>query len=199
MAEVYIPNRDLIKNLKWNTGTTASPTYTNVCTTSEVGIDIDLETKDWYVYCDALQRRLVTGGSVTLSGTIKLDVNNAAEMDMLGTIHTMIASGTIAQFNNLMIQFELLSGYSSSTLTYTTYSALANLTIESIGGAAEDVTEVSATFTLNGTATAEVDIEGTGGTQGAVTYTSSNTNVIIVNGTTLNNWKVFLNDSNNIY
>ena len=153
MAEVYIPNRDLIKNLKWNTGTTASPTYTSVCTTSEVGIDIDLETKDWYVFCDALQRRLVTGGSVTLSGTVKLDVNNAAEMDMLGTIHTMIASGTIAQFNNKSIQFDLLTSYSSDTLTYTTYTANVNVSFSDLGGAAEDEAEFSFEMTLIGTAT----------------------------------------------
>lgn len=154
MAEVYIPNRDLIKNLKWNTGTTSSPSYTNVCTTSEVGIDIDLETKDWYVFCDALQRRLVTGGSVTLSGTIKLDVNNPAEMDMLGTIHTMIASGTIAQFNNKSIQFDLLSAYTSDTLTYTTYTANVNVSFSDLGGAAEDEAEFSFEMTLIGTATA---------------------------------------------
>lgn len=154
MAEVYIPNRDLIKNLKWNTGTTSSPTYTNVCTTSEVGIDIDLETKDWYTFCDALQRKLVTGGSVTLSGTIKLDVNNEAEMDMLGTIHTMIASGTISQFNNKSIKFDLLSAYTSDTLTYTTYTANVNVSFSDLGGAAEDEAEFSFEMTLIGTATA---------------------------------------------
>lgn len=154
MAEVYIPNRDLIKNLKWNTGTTSSPTYTNVCTTSEIGIDIDLETKDWYVFCDALQRKLVTGGSVTLSGTVKLDVNNEAEMDMLGTIHTMIASGTIAQFNNKSIKFDLLSAYTSDTLTYTTYTANVNVSFSDLGGAAEDEAEFSFEMTLIGTATA---------------------------------------------
>lgn len=153
MAEVYIPNRDLIKNLKWNTGTTANPSYTAVCTTSEIGIDIDLETKDWYVYCDALQRKLVTGGAVTLSGTIKLDVNNAAEMDMLGTIHTMIASGTIAQFNNKKIQFDLLTSYTSDTLTYTTYTADVNVSFSDLGGAAEDEAEFSFEMTLIGTAT----------------------------------------------
>lgn len=154
MAEVYIPNRDLIKNLKWNTGTSSKPEYTNVCTTSEVGIDIDLETKDWYVFCDALKRKLVTGGSVTLSGTVKLDVNNAAEMDMLGTIHTMIASGTIAQFNNKSIQFDLLSAYTSDTLTYTTYTANVNVSFSDLGGAAEDEAEFSFEMTLIGTATA---------------------------------------------
>lgn len=154
MAEVYIPNRDLIKNLKWNTGTSSKPEYTNVCTTSEIGIDIDLETKDWYVFCDALQRKLVTGGSVTLSGTVKLDVNNTAEMDMLGTIHTMIASGTIAQFNNKSIQFDLLSAYTSDTLTYTTYTANVNVSFSDLGGAAEDEAEFSFEMTLIGTATA---------------------------------------------
>lgn len=158
MAEVYIPNRDLIKNLKWNTGTTANPTYTAVCTTSEIGIDIDLETKDWYVFCDALQRKLVTGGSVTLSGTIKLDVNNSAEMDMLGTIHTMIASGTIAQFNNKSIQFDLLSSYSSDTLTYTTYTADVNVSFSDLGGAAEDEAEFSFEMTLIGKATTTASV-----------------------------------------
>lgn len=158
MAEVYIPNRDLIKNLKWNTGTSGSPTYTAVCTTSEIGIDIDLETKDWYVFCDALQRRLVTGGSVTLSGTIKLDVNNAAEMDMLGTIHTMIASGTIAQFNNKSIQFDLLTSYTSDTLTYTTYTANVNVSFSDLGGAAEDEAEFSFEMTLIGTATTTASV-----------------------------------------
>ena len=153
MAEVYIPNRDLIKNLKWNTGTSSKPEYTNVCTTSEIGIDIDLETKDWYVFCDALKRKLVTGGSVTLSGTVKLDVNNTAEMDMLGTIHTMIASGTIAQFNNKSIKFDLLSAYTSDTLTYTTYTANVNVSFSDLGGAAEDEAEFSFEMTLIGTAT----------------------------------------------
>ena len=90
---------------------------------------------------------------VTLSGTIKLDVNNAAEMDMLGTIHTMIASGTIAQFNNKSIQFDLLSAYTSDTLTYTTYTANVNVSFSDLGGAAEDEAEFSFEMTLIGTAT----------------------------------------------
>lgn len=154
MAEVYIPNRDLIKNLKWNTGTSANPSYTAICTTSEINIDVELETKDWYVYCDALQRKLVTGGAVTLSGTLKLDVNNSADLDMLGAIHTMIASGTIAQFNNKSIQFDLLSGYTTNTLTYTTYTADVNVSFSDIGGAAEDEAEFSFEMTLIGAATA---------------------------------------------
>ena len=73
--EWYINNRELIKNLAINTGTTDSPTFTNICTTSEIGVETELEEKDFYVFCDALQRKVITGASVTLTGTLKLDVN----------------------------------------------------------------------------------------------------------------------------
>ena len=48
----FINNRELIKNLAINTGTTLNPTYTKICTTSEVQVATDLETKDFYVFCD---------------------------------------------------------------------------------------------------------------------------------------------------
>ena len=52
----FINNRELIKNLAINTGTSGSPVYTPICTTSEVQVATDLESKDFYVFCDALQR-----------------------------------------------------------------------------------------------------------------------------------------------
>ena len=73
-------------------------------------------------------------------------------LKVLGNIHSLISSGTITQFTNVMIEFGLLSGYTSSTLTYTNYKANANVTIESLGGNAEDVSEIAITFALNGTA-----------------------------------------------
>lgn len=152
----YTNNRQVIKSLKLNTGTESTPTYVDLCCASERTLNLSLDSQDFSVFCDALKRHVTTGADVQIATTLKLDAENAAMIVLLGNVHDLIKDGTIAQFNNLMIQFELLSGYSSSTLTYTTYSALANLTIESIGGAAEDVTEVSATFTLNGTATTTV-------------------------------------------
>lgn len=152
----YTNNRQVIKSLKLNTGTAENPTYVDLCCASERTLNLSLDSQDFSVFCDALKRHVTTGADVNIATTLKLDADNAAMIALLGNVHDLIANGTIAQFNNLMIQFELLSGYSSSALTYTTYNALANLTIESIGGAAEDVTEVSATFTLNGTATAAV-------------------------------------------
>ena len=46
MAEFYITNRELVKNLQINTGTSANPTYTPICTTSEISIETDFEEKD---------------------------------------------------------------------------------------------------------------------------------------------------------
>ena len=149
----YTNNRQVIKSLKLNTGTAQNPSYTDLCCASERTLNLSLDSQDFSVFCDALKRHVTTGADVNIATTLKLDAGNAAMIALLGNVHSLIKDGTIAQFNNLMIQFELLSGYTSSTLTYTTYNAYANLTIESIGGAAEDVTEVSATFTLNGTAT----------------------------------------------
>ena len=153
-ANFFISNRQLIKDLSINTGTTATPTWSKVCTTSEVGIDTDLETQDFYVYCDALQRRLITGASVVLSGTLKLDANNAGDLALLGKVHTLLSEGTIEQFNNVEIKFDLLTAVENSALSYTTYTANVNLSLSDLGGAAEDVSEFSFEMTLIGTATA---------------------------------------------
>lgn len=152
--EWYISNRELIKNLAINTGTTSSPTYTTICTTSEVGVNTDFEEKDFYVFCDALQRKVITGASVTLSGTLKLDVNNTADIAILDRIHTLIGDGEISQFSNVEIKFDLLSGVDNSTLEYTTYTANATLNVSDLGGAAEDESEFSFEMQLIGKATA---------------------------------------------
>lgn len=154
MAEFYITNRELVKNLSINTGTSASPTYTPICTTSEISIETDFEEKDWYVFCDSLQRKLLTGASVVLSGTLKLDVNNTGDMALLSKVHTLLADGEIAQFNNQQIKFDLLSSVASDVLTYTTYTANVVMVLNDLGGSAEDESEFSFEMTLIGTATA---------------------------------------------
>lgn len=152
MNEFYITNRDLIKNLKLNTGTSAVPVYTALCTTSELSLSQDFEEKDWYVFCDAIQRSIITGVSMTLEGTIKIDINNTAIKNILGKVHTLLSAGTISQFNNLQVQFDLLTGVNNAVLEYTTYTANVKLTLEGLGGSAEDEGEVGFTMTLNGTA-----------------------------------------------
>lgn len=149
----FISNRDLIKNLAVNTGTSNNPTYTTICTASEIAIDTDLEEKDFYVFCDSLQRKIVTGASVVLSGTIKLDVNNTGVVDLLGDIHSLISAGTISQFNNKMIKFDLLTGVDNNVLEYTTYTANATISLSDLGGSAEDESEFGFEMTLIGTAT----------------------------------------------
>lgn len=149
----FINNREFIKNLAINTGTTEKPVFTTICTTSEINIDVDLETKDFYVFCDALQRRITTGAAMGLSGTLKIDVNNAGVTGLLANIHTLIANGEIAQFNNQLIKFDLLTGINNGVLEYTTYQVPTSLTLSDLGGAAEDEGEFSFEMPFNGKGT----------------------------------------------
>ena len=151
--ERYINNRELIKNLAINTGTTTTPTYTPICTTSEVSISTELNEKDFYVFCDALQRKIITGASVMLSGTLKLDVENEGDLALLDKVHTLIGDGEITQFSNVGIQFDLLTGSTSGVLEYTTYQANVSLNLSDLGGAAEDESEFSFEMQLIGKAT----------------------------------------------
>lgn len=149
----FINNRELIKNLAINTGTTEVPSYTTICTTSEVGIDTELEEKDFYVFCDALQRKVITGASVVLTGTLKIDMNNTGDIAILEKVHTLIGDGEVSQFSNVGIQFDLLSGASEGVLEYTTYQANVSMNISDLGGAAEDEAEFSFEMQLIGKAT----------------------------------------------
>ena len=151
--EWYINNRELIKNLAINTGTTEKPVFTNICTTSEIGVDTSLEEKDFYVFCDSLQRKVITGASVTLTGTLKLDVNNAGDISFLEKVHTLIADGEVAQFSGILIQFDLLSGVTGGVLEYTKYQAQVSLNLSDLGGAAEDESEFSFEMQLIGKGT----------------------------------------------
>lgn len=151
--ERYINNRELIKNLAINTGTTLNPVYTTICTTSEVTVTTDLNEKDFYVFCDALQRKVITGASVMLSGTLKLDVENEGDLAFLDKVHTLIGDGEITQFSNVGIQFDLLTGSTGGVLEYTTYQANVSLNLSDLGGAAEDESEFSFDMQLIGKAT----------------------------------------------
>ena len=150
--EWYITNRELIKGLAFNTGTTQNPTFTAACTSTEISLETEFDEQTWYVFCDAIQRRLLTGAGITLTGTLKLDVNNSADIALLGKIHTLIASGTLSQFND-KVQFQLLTNVSTNTLTYTKYQADAVIKLNGIGGAAEDVAEFEYEIAIQGTAT----------------------------------------------
>ena len=80
-------------------------------------------------------------------------MNNAGDVELLGKIHTLIGNGEISQFSRVEIQFDLLTDVSGSTLTYTTYQAVASLSLSDLGGAAEDEGEMSFELQLIGTAT----------------------------------------------
>ena len=146
----FINNRELIKNLALNTGTSSSPTFTEMCTTSEVTVNTEFEEKTFYVFCDAIQRAILTGVAMGLDTTVKIDMNNTAIQSVLGNIKTLISTGSIAQFNNQLIQFELLSNVNAGVLEYTKFQVPANLKISDLGGAAEDEGEFSLEITFNG-------------------------------------------------
>lgn len=153
MSEFFVTNRDVIKNFAINTGTSQAPVYTNLCVTSELTLNSDITKQDFFVFCDAIQRSINTGVALTIEGTVKIDINNAAVQKVLGNMHTLISTGAISQFNNVMAKFDLLTNVSGGVLTYTTYIVSTNFSLESLGGAAEDVGEFSMSLTINGTGT----------------------------------------------
>lgn len=149
----FLNNREFIKNLKINTGTSGSPVYTEMCTTSEITLNSEFEMQDFYVFCDAIQRSLITGVALGLNTTVKIDMNNTAFTNILGKISACLENGTVAQFNNETIQFDLLTGINEGVLEYTTYTAPVVMNISDLGGAAEDVAEFTLEMTINGKAT----------------------------------------------
>ena len=151
--EYYVQERDVIKNFAINTGTSQNPVFTKVCTTSELSLNQDFTEQSFFVFCDALQRSIKTGVAMTIEGTIKIDINNAAVTKVLGDVGTLITTGAISQFNNQLVQFDLLTGVNSSVLTYTTYQVNTSYSLEKLGGPAEDVAEFAITMTINGTGT----------------------------------------------
>ena len=153
MNEYYVTNRDVIKNFAFNTGTSAVPVFTNMCTATELSLNTDFNDQTWHVFCDAIQRSIKTGVALTIDGTIKIDINNTAIQKVLGDVKTLIKTGAISQFNNQLVQFELLTGVSTSVLTYTKFQVSVSYSLESLGGTAEDVGEFAISMTINGTGT----------------------------------------------
>ena len=75
---------------------------------------------------------------------------NEGNKELIGKIHTLLKDGSIAQFNNQLVQFELLSGVQEGVLEYTKYKVPCVLNFGELGGAAEDASEFSLTIVING-------------------------------------------------
>ena len=149
----FLSNREVIKNFSFNTGTNDNPEFTSMCTASELSLNQEFDEQTFYVFCDAIQRAIKTGVAISIEGTIKIDMNNEACKSILDDIHTILSSGEIAQFNNKLIQFDLLTDVSGGVLEYTTYQVPVSYSLDPIGGAAEDVAEYSITVNFNGKGT----------------------------------------------
>ena len=146
----FLNNREIIKNLAINTGTSTNPTYTNMCTTSEVGLITDFEEKDFYVFCDAIKRSIITGAKLSIDCTVKIDINNDAIQNVFGNIHSLIENGSVAQFNNVSVQFDLLEKVETNVLTYKKYQVPVVMKFSDLGGAAEDEGEFALEMVING-------------------------------------------------
>ena len=148
--QFFLNNREIIKNLSLNTGTSKVPTFTPMCTTSEVNLTTDFEKQDFYVFCDAIKRSIITGVALAIECTVKIDMNNSAIQKTLGDIHALIKNGTVAQFNNQLVQFELIDTVQEGVLTYKKYQVPVCLEFSDLGGAAEDSGEYSLVVNIIG-------------------------------------------------
>lgn len=150
MAEYFTNNRQLIKDLKMNTGSTGTPTWSSLCCASEITLNMDVNSDDFYVWCDAVQRHIQSGMALSLETTLKVDAENEGIQAILANIQTAMSSGSLATLDNVGIKFDVLESYSTNALTYTTYSATATMVVDALGGSAEDSAEISVTFNING-------------------------------------------------
>jgi hypothetical protein len=151
--EFYLNNRQFIKGLAVNTGTTQNPTFTTMCTASELTFNTEFEEKTWYVFCDAIQRALKTGVALSIEGTVKIDMNNAGIVALLGDVHTLLSTGEIAQFSNQLMQFDLLTDINNGVLEYTTYQVPVSFSLSDLGGSAEDEADFGITINIIGKGT----------------------------------------------
>lgn len=149
----FLNNREVIKNFAFNTGTTENPSFTSMCTASELSLNEEFNEVSFYTFCDAIQRTIKTGVALSIEGTIKIDMNNTAIKTILGDVNTLIADGEIAQYNNQIVQFDLITDVNDGVLEYTTYQVPVSYSLESLGGAAEEVAEFAITVNFNGKGT----------------------------------------------
>lgn len=149
----FLNNREIIKNFAFNTGTTEMPVFSSMCTASELALKEEFNEVSFYTFCDAIQRTIKTGVALSIEGTIKIDMNNNAIKAILGDVNTLIADGEIAQYNNQIVQFDLITDVNDGVLEYTTYQVPVSYSLESLGGAAEGVAEFSITVNFNGKGT----------------------------------------------
>ena len=152
MSELYTNNRQVIKDLQINTGTSTTPTWASLCCASEITLNLDTNSEDFYVWCDAIQRHLPTGINAEVSTTLKVDAQSEGIKEILERVKTILTTGAINTMQNIEIKFDLLTGYDTNALTYETMTFDTNLSLDELGGEAEGSAEIGVTFALNGTA-----------------------------------------------
>ena len=112
----FLNNREAIKNLQLDVGESGTQDFKTMCTTSEITLNTEMEQKDFYVWCDAIQRSILTGAALSMDTTIKTDMLNEAIQNLFAGVADLIANGSIAKFNNRTIRFELVTGIEDGVL-----------------------------------------------------------------------------------
>lgn len=146
----FLNNREAIKNLQLDVGKSGTPDFQTICTASEITLNTEMEQKDFYVWCDAIQRSIMTGAALDMETTVKTDMNNKAIQNVFGAVKDLIAKGEIVKFNNRTVRFDLISGVEDGVLTYTTFEVPCVLSVSDLGGAAEDENGFTLDIVFNG-------------------------------------------------
>lgn len=149
----FVNNREVIKSIAVNTGTTGTPSYTDLCIASDIKFNTDLEVKDFDVFCDAIKRSIITGAKITIECDVKIDMNNEGVTGLLAKVHTLLTNGTVAQFNNELAQIELIEDVASNALTYKKYTVPVALKFSDLGGGATDEGSFKLEMQVNGKGT----------------------------------------------
>lgn len=153
MSELFTNNRQVIKELRINTASSGTASYSPLCCASDITLNLDTNSEDFYVFCDSIQRHLPTGLNASIETTLKVDAQAPGVQAILNRIQSALTSGDVSVLQNVGIKFDLLVGYETNTLSYQTLTGEANLTIDSVGGSAEGSAEIGVTFNINGTLT----------------------------------------------
>lgn len=146
----FLNNREAIKNLQLDIGEDGTSNFKKICTASEITLNTEFEQKDFYVWCDAIQRSILTGAALDMETTVKTDMLNPAIQNVFGAVADLIAKGEIAKFNNRTVRFELVNGIEDGVLTYKTFEVPCVLSLSDLGGAAEDENGFTLDIVFNG-------------------------------------------------
>ena len=162
------------------TETVAKATATKTITAEKIANTLAVTAKTIYTGKTLNLSNQVSNAQGTVSYEIKTNGTTTAST-LSGSTLTAGAMSPVNDNNQKVIITVTATGDEN----YESASKDLTITVRKYTRTIKFANTVPDSIKLNGTATLEVDVTGTGGTQGSITYSTSNANVIEVNGTTL--------------